>query len=124
MAAEDTKLNKLSVREFMSWLSGVEEMQDEGWTPTGTQWKRIRDKINLIDDTPAPTSRVVAPSQPDSGRPTTFGPTAPPVYTPSNMVANPAADLAGKPFLPEQPGQPARTPSIDTSSGIYGSPFA
>ena len=120
--ADDNK--KLTVKEFTMWLQGVEEMQEEGWTPTGTQWKRIRDKINLIDDKPAPVSRIVAPSAPDDGRPAVFGPTAAPVYAPSGLDADPARDLAGKPFLPEQPGMPARTPSIDTSNGTYGSPFA
>jgi hypothetical protein len=111
---------KITVKEFTMWLQGVEEMQDEGWIPTATQWKRIRDKIDLIDDKPAAASRVVAPPPPEDGRPANFGT---PVYAPSGMMPDPTKDLAGKPFLPEQPGLPARTPSIDTSNGTYGSPF-
>lgn len=118
---------KISVKDFLNWLEGVEEFMlvdaNEPWTPSATQWKRIRDKIKEIDDSPSPVpaSRVVTPSQPDDGRPVNMGT---PVYAPSGMMPNPAADLAGRPFLPETPGQAARTPSIDTSNGTYNTPFA
>lgn len=40
---------KISFQEFKAWLQGVEEMQDEGWTPTGVQWQKIKEKLNQID---------------------------------------------------------------------------
>ena len=33
------------------WLSGVEEMQEEGWVPNSQQWQRIRKKIDEIGET-------------------------------------------------------------------------
>ena len=117
---------KLTVKEFLMWLEGVEEMQDAGWCPSATQWKRIRDKIDDIDSTVSnsPTfssgpSGVVP--EPIQHAPVSF---APSVYASSNMMPNPSVDLAGRPFLPETLGQAAKTPSIDTSNGKYGSPFA
>lgn len=40
----------ISLGKFKAWLEGVEEMQDEGWTPSEIQWKKIRDKIELIEE--------------------------------------------------------------------------
>lgn len=47
-----TKKNnlQLSVNEFKSWMSGVEDMQESGWVPNKTQWERIRSKIALLSD--------------------------------------------------------------------------
>lgn len=45
----DTK--QISFTEFLMWLQGVEDMQEEGWVPNPTQWKRIRAKLNTVDDT-------------------------------------------------------------------------
>lgn len=35
---------------FKAWLSGVEEMQGPDWTPSPEQWKKIRDKIENIEE--------------------------------------------------------------------------
>lgn len=40
----------LSVNEFKSWMSGVEDMQEPGWVPNKVQWDRIRSKIALLSD--------------------------------------------------------------------------
>lgn len=47
-----TKKNNshLSVNEFKSWMSGVEDMQEAGWVPNKTQWERIRSKIALLSE--------------------------------------------------------------------------
>lgn len=47
-----TSKKKLSLNEFRAWLSGVEEMQDESWTPSATQWRTIRAKIEEVMDVP------------------------------------------------------------------------
>lgn len=41
---------KITINDFKMWLSGVEEMQDDDWTPSSTQWKRIRGKIDDIEE--------------------------------------------------------------------------
>jgi len=49
---EDKEQEKpITLRDFRAWLQGVEDMQEEEWTPTAEQWKRIRHKINLISVT-------------------------------------------------------------------------
>jgi hypothetical protein len=111
---------KLTVKEFLMCLEGVEEMQDADWTPTTTQWRRIRDKINDIDD----KAEAVREREPEDNRPRRDYAPAAPVYAESGLLPNPGADLANKPFLPDSPIVPAKTPTIDTSGGKYGSPFA
>lgn len=38
----------ISFEEFKAWLSGVEDLQPNGWSPTKEQWQIIRDKIDSI----------------------------------------------------------------------------
>lgn len=38
----------IDIDTFKAWLSGVEDMQGDDWTPTAEQWKKIRSKINLL----------------------------------------------------------------------------
>lgn len=38
----------ITLDQFKSWLLGVEDMQPENWTPSNTQWKKIRAKIDEI----------------------------------------------------------------------------
>lgn len=45
----NTSSERISLRDFKSWLAGVEDMQPDNWSPTPEQWKRIRDKIDAID---------------------------------------------------------------------------
>jgi len=33
---------------FKAWLEGIEELQDEEWTPNASQWRKIREKISSI----------------------------------------------------------------------------
>ena len=41
---------QISVSEFKSWMSGVEDMQDGGWVPTPEQWLKIRQKIYALQE--------------------------------------------------------------------------
>lgn len=117
----------LTTKDFKMWLRGVEEMQDENWTPSAQQWKRIREKIDCIEDT---IQSNVTPMTLD----------ARPTYTPSGIASAPAQG-AGVPFaLPSHPpatgnhnnplfgkgdGHKAVTPSSDVSAGQpYVSSFA
>lgn len=40
----------ISVSEFKSWMSGVEDMQEDDWVPNKQQWERIKSKIELLAD--------------------------------------------------------------------------
>lgn len=63
--------NSINVSEFKSWMSGVEDMQADGWVPNKQQWDRIRSKIALLSDetvevirqpeVPEPTPQTSAP---------------------------------------------------------------
>jgi len=48
MAVKKKKTNEISVSEFKSWISGIEDMQEDGWVPNKVQWDKIKSKI--IDD--------------------------------------------------------------------------
>ena len=122
---------KLTIKEFRMWLEGVEEMQEEGWTPNTVQWRRIRDKLNEIDDTPsgvlhraaAPVSNaqmIEPPRPPAPSGPVQF---APPGIG-GGVFPTPSAELAQRPFMPETTGMAVRTPNIDTTGGNYVSAFS
>lgn len=51
-----TRKKKQTLAEFRAWLSGVEELQPEGWAPDATQWVLIRDKIACISEPKVSTS--------------------------------------------------------------------
>jgi hypothetical protein len=44
------KKDEITVREFKMWISGVEEMQEKGWTPNSTQWNKIKTKISQLTE--------------------------------------------------------------------------
>lgn len=97
-----SKVQATSLAFFKAWLEGVEEMQGEDWTPNAEQWRRIREKLMAIEDTPT-TREVNLPS--------------PAFY--QNPV--PQATSA---FMPPLHPQPApgptpsqKTPDIDSSNG-------
>ncbi len=121
----------ISVKEFKMWLEGVEEMQEEGWTPNPTQWARIREKIRSIEETaggftaPQFGPRQTAPvGQPPAPVPM---PTmqAPQQFAPAGMTGLAPPEASGRAPLAGGPGTiPVKTPDIDTSNGGYRSNFA
>jgi hypothetical protein len=124
----------ITVREFRYWLQGVEEMQDEHWTPTSSQWAKIREKIDSITDvepqsaptpTPAPV-RYAAPAMvpPMVQPPTTQPPTGPvSLAGPSSLAIPPRPTMSSNPLLAQGNSIPVRTPDIDTSGKGYESGF-
>lgn len=44
------KKTKISLAEFKAWLEGVEDLQDDDWSPSKVQWEKIRQKIENIDE--------------------------------------------------------------------------
>lgn len=41
---------KITLSEFRSWLEGVEAMNTRTWTPSSSQWRAIRKKIDQISE--------------------------------------------------------------------------
>lgn len=115
-SAVDVPTPSVSLRDFRSWLAGVEEMQDTDWHPTAEQWRRIRAKIDLIKEEP-----LVVSKQPTMTSTST-------VSVPSSTferVSPPAAPVRMSSTAPmaTSDGQTVRTPS-DTTGAPYKTSFA
>lgn len=120
----------ITVKEFRMWLQGVEEMQDAAWVPNPTQWQRIREKINSIEDAqspqqsaPVPVVQQQVPQYVGNELPVRMAPSglthAPLPTTPSMPPSPPPHGLFA---TPENNQMPVRTPNIDSSNG-YSSAF-
>ena len=122
---EKAKAKTISIKEFKMWLEGVEEMQEENWTPDARQWKRIREKIEQIEEVTASAPMWAPPghrprgtadeSSLPPGMELVFPPMngAPPSTTGGTTQPVPSALNVG----PAQPtGQPVRRAS--TASGM------
>lgn len=126
-----TSKKKLSLNEFRAWLCGVEEMQDDSWTPSSSQWRTIRAKIeeviepssqaqyyNEYDDRPRGPIRAAGPSAFSSGgSPMVAPPTA--LTVEQNLVAVPGQGEGGS----KSGGLKVKTPNIDTSKTAYVAAF-
>jgi hypothetical protein len=131
----DVAPDLISLEKFRAWLEGVEEMQDEGWTPTPAQWLKIRAKIDLIENVPVqPTQQPiyrggVQPTQqptqqmelPESALDIPISnPTAPvgPAPAAYGRPAGPVATFDGNNAIP------VKTPNLEASpNGEYKSAF-
>lgn len=125
------RLQKQTLTEFRAWLSGVEEMQDDGWVPSESQWQLIRERIGLITE---PEPVVHTPPQP-AARPAQMGhtpdaggldllPQVPSAFDKaavSEVSSGPVVTPAPRPAT--QPNQTVKTPDVDTSQGEYKSGF-
>lgn len=122
--------NTITLKEFKMWLQGVEEMQDSAWVPNPTQWQRIREKINTIEEVtqPAVQQGPVQQYSPIPGHAIQHvqadvysGQAMVPQSTiPSGPPSPPPHSLFG---APDNIAMPARTPNIDTTNGQYSSHF-
>lgn len=101
----------ITLSEFKAWLSGVEEMQDDDWAPTLTQWRRIRAKFfDIKQDTAAVTQRPPAMRGQQ--------PYQQPQYVPSERPSMPQPPPPG---LDNGQSGRAKTPDIDSSNGYQSS---
>lgn len=124
----------ITVKEFRMWLQGVEEMQDSAWVPNPTQWTRIREKINCIEDIVSPQQSAPVPvAQQQVPRYNGYlEPGVPVQLAPSGLAYAPLPTVPSMPpsppshglfATPESNNIPVRTPNIDSSNG-YTSSFA
>lgn len=117
--------DKISLEKFKAWLEGVEEMQPEDWHPDAVQWRKIREKIDLINEVKSvAASPVVQRSvQPQIVPVDEFEviPSATKRLTtiPPPEYGAPRGPVGG--FDPN--GPPVKTPTIDTSTQPYKSSF-
>lgn len=115
MAQDKDKQEQISAREFRIWLEGVEEMQDDEWVPSSTQWKRIREKIDTIkDDQVVVESVSVSSTVPQYATPALWDLPPQPSYNMPMNVAPPSHNIF-------QGGAPR---PVDSSGGAYTSEFA
>jgi hypothetical protein len=58
------RIIKKTYNEFLSWLEGVESMQEDGWVPNKIQWGKIREMLNHIKpEQTVPASKTTAAAQ-------------------------------------------------------------
>jgi hypothetical protein len=134
MARKNVKTS-LTVTDFRSWLEGVEDMQGDDWSPSLEQWKKIRSKIELLEEvdleeiissvktatvpTPTQTTGYINTPQGPIPRPAPF-PTAP------SFLEDPAAQPKLTTVMPSRPNSiigSSKTPDIETSGGEYTGAF-
>lgn len=136
-------VSKISVREFRAWLSGVEEMQPDGWSPDAGQWKKIREKINTLADsvvhettvqnitnnTASKHTNSVPQQQTAQNSPPPSGPVVRRVPALSELDPQIPTQISSLPVsaptrAPVPGAQPAvKTPDIDTQKEPYKTPF-
>jgi hypothetical protein len=120
VVAEEVKAppkKEISMSQFKSWLEGVEEMQEDGWHPSATQWKTIRAKFDMITEprpAPAPARAAAGPMpayQQPHAQPAPAWEAAPPMPETEVSAAARAIMTGGKPQ------------EVDSADGNFDSPF-
>jgi len=53
------KGKKFTVSEFQTWLDGIMEFQESGWSPSPEQWKAIYQKIQNLKEPPQNPRKVI-----------------------------------------------------------------
>lgn len=95
----------ITIAEFKQWLSGVEDMQPDGWVPNAEQWKKIRAKIASVAESfeeaeDVPLTRTAPVSEPhyqQYNQPVVHHPQ----YTPAPQRPYiPASSLGDELFIP------------------------
>lgn len=113
---EKPAVRQISLNEFRAWLSGVEEMQAEDWHPDLTQWRIIREKIDLII---IKTSRQQNTEDDDQEE---VQPRRRVQFEGPSSIASVMMPPGGPPSAFSLTAEGAlKTPSLDTSAGGYAS---
>lgn len=103
-----TKTEGIDVDTFKSWLQGVEDMQDVDWFPNLDQWKKIRQKIQQLEEpeelpvqVSGPNLNPQFPQFPQFPQHPAFTPTSQPMYRapatpPTSLDVVPSDDNVGQ----------------------------
>lgn len=107
------RIKKKTLSEFMSWLEGIECLQEDDWAPNADQWRKIRDMLNHIKP------NEVEVQQKPAGLPTLPALPGEPV---ARIVEPPAGFRPNVPVIPqhsqlEQP-RPAKVQPMLQPSGV------
>jgi hypothetical protein len=130
MAKKNSKVS-LSVSEFRSWLEGVEDMQGDGWSPSLEQWKKIRNKIEMLEEIDyeelIKNSNINIPNSNTTQYVSSS--TQMPMRTTPSFIDELGSNAKVTTMMPIAPHPPnsiigsVKTPDIDTSSGTYTGSF-
>lgn len=120
-----------SLEQFKAWLSGVEEMQEDGWVPNSTQWRRIRQKIDEVVENSRPFNAGAAGAPVVSDQPARIvQPSGPSAFSNVPSVNMTGAAPAPPPHISfvattdmtrDGSGARIKTPNVDTSQQPYQS---
>lgn len=117
-------IKKLSLNEFRAWLSGVEEMQSDDWTPDHTQWRRIRAKIDeIVEGRGGGNFSTSSSDVNDEPMPRALRTAGASSLTPTAMQT-PLSTLPPPTFMNTsdlKEGARLKTPNVDTSKQPYAS---
>lgn len=110
----------IDIDTFKAWLSGVEDMQGDDWTPSAEQWKKIRSKINLLTVTEYEDPKHF-PQQPIYRQPQFPGQVGGPMMPiqPMNPVQGPIAYTQGSSLDAPRP-QLAERPQLGHQGALPG----
>ena len=112
----------IDIDTFKAWLSGVEDMQGDDWTPCAEQWKKIRSKINLLTVVEYEDPKHF-PQQPMYRGPGQIGVIQPPMYqNPPIAVQGPIAYQQGNSSLdaPQQRPNLVERPNLGHQGALPG----
>mgnify|MGYP006055157819 CR=1 FL=1 len=137
----------ITVLELKTFIDAVEFAADtDEWVPSARQWHKIRGMINRLQDTPtqqipvqqqwtqhqtAAPNILTSSNSPNDGRAVANNEL--PIDGPSQLLSNVAQALEkthatrvnpNVPMATGAPGNPVKTPNVDTSGGSYKSSFA
>lgn len=125
-----TAPTSITVNQIKSWLLGILEFQKEDWVPDSVQWNTIKDRIFALEDTVI-EKEVVRQDYYPAPHKEVYKTSPLPVY-PEELPPSLTAAQQGVtyPPIPVKTGPPIasglpqiKTPSIDTSTSEYRSPF-
>lgn len=121
----------IDIDTFKAWLSGVEDMQGDDWTPSAEQWKKIRAKIDLLTVPEYEDPKHSFPLPHQTPRYPGYAPITPPVTT--LPAINPPEAFAGPATRPNlglqspQLGNAGALPGFSApgaGSGLSSSPLS
>ena len=64
MSKEEKKEKIVTVRDFKSMVEGMDTVMGDDWVPDQQQWKRIREKIRMLENAPPPPAPAPVQQRP------------------------------------------------------------
>lgn len=102
------RTQKKTHAEFLSWLEGVESMQEENWIPNQQQWKTIREMLNNVKPDVKEVNKPAAQQKQDVPVAQVVSPQGMPVQ--QQFIPPAASGFDTAPLQPAPPRQPQMAP--------------